>query len=230
MLPNDTPYSCSSDLNNEEIDEFIKDEEDGRENKNNKFYITLTPQLNASAVRTFYVSKYPISLGILFSKSSNIIQFQIDTEAYPIKNKIVQVSMFRKLEDSIFRNMFLKMERIQEGDIDFKYNLLGIRHMFSNRIIQIINEKMDLSYNFKRTEEKRNELELIGWKLQDIDNDLLYLLVQRKFFNKVSRIYTIRSYAIQLYTERGEKVLNRYFSEFEKMKGKDKQLDFNIYE
>jgi len=237
---NGSLYILSSGISDEEIqsmtkevslDNIIEDETQSDDsNKNKRFYITLTPNLNMATIRTLHVSKYPVPLGILYNKNSNIVQFQIDTELNPIKNKIIHVTMFRKLEDSIFKTMFLKMDRIQDGNTDFKYNLVGIRPIFANRIIQILNEKLDISFNLKKSEDKRNEIELIAWKLQDIDNDLLFLLVQRKFFNKVSRIFTIRSYALQISTDRGENVLKRYYEEFERMKGKNKVLDLDIAE
>lgn len=214
------------DIESDSIEFFLNEENKGKE-KSKKFFVNITPQMNRSIVYTFHVSKYPIAVGITYSKSSNMVQFQIDTELIPIKNRIVNVLMFRRLEDSIFRKTFLSMNRVQEKDVDYKYNFIGIKPVFHNRIIQILNERYILNVNMKNMDEKKNELEFLAWKFQDIDNDFIFLLVQRKFYNKITRIHTIRSHAIQLFTKRGSEVLEKYHKEFEKMNDTDK-IEFDV--
>lgn len=216
------------EVNNDTELNFILNEDNNKnKDKNKKFFINITPQLNRGIIYTFHVSKYPILVGISYSKSSNMVQFQIDTELSPIKERKVNILMFRRLEDSIFRKVFLQMSRNQENDIDYKYNFLGIKSVFSNRIIQILNEKYILNANMKNNNDKKNEIEFMAWKFQDVDNDFIFLLVQRKFYNKITRIHTIRSHAIQLFTERGNDILEKYYKEFEKINDKE-NIDFDV--
>ena len=50
----------------------------------------------------------------------------------------------------------------------------------------------------------------VVYKLQDIDNDLLFYFVQRKCYNDITRMTIVRTAGFQLATERGLLLLDKY--------------------
>lgn len=172
-----------------------------------KFYVNLNSNYNRAIVHTYFIKRYPIPVGIVYNKNNNLVLFQIDTLQRPIQQGEVKIRMFRKLEDSEFRKLYLSLERIHEGDKDYKYRLRGVKNNVSKDIIRIVDEY----YSFNQKKDEENSINIYAWKFMDIDNDYVFLLVQRNFFNRVTRIHTIRSYAMEIYTDRGESTLQKYY-------------------
>jgi len=177
--------------------------------------IEITPNFNRGIIQTLHVSGEPMQVGIMYDRKSALVQFQIDNESQKIKDKTVQVFMFRNFDSCLFAKLFLDLKSEITDNKDMKNMFNSLKPLYSRYLIPFINEKYDFQAS---SDVSTNYLRLTGWKIMDVDNELLFLLIQRVFYSDTTRLLVGRSYGLQLCSERGLQCLNRYNEDLEKQK------------
>lgn len=181
--------------------------------KMKRTYIDLMPTLNRAVVLSAFISGKPIIFSVRYDKKSTALKFQIDTNQSLINNNIVNVNMFRNLENNCkFTQMFFEMDTLQNRKCDYRGKFIGVRQNMNRHLIPFLKEKYDFQVNEDRSK-TQNYMSIWGWKLQDSDNDLLFFYVQRKCFNDVSRLDIVRTAGIQFSNQRGRDIFERYYIE-----------------
>jgi len=220
-LTNSNDDSSISQKTNLEDDfsEVFEDEKKESTKKNKSiFSIEITPVLNRGIIHTYFVSGHPITVCTSYDKKTALVQFQIDGNCSVIKNRIVHVNMFRNLSSSVFAKLFLDLkDDTSDKEKDIRYRLAGLKPLYSRYLIQFMKEQYDFQIN-EKNRAPVNVMYINGWKIMDVDNELLFLLVQRRYYMDIGRINVGRSYGIQLASDKGLECLNRYYEDFEKNK------------
>jgi hypothetical protein len=76
-------------------------------------------------------------------------------------------------------------------------------------VITFLNERYDFQYNSSRNNPK-NSMQVYGWKIHGMEDDLLFFFVQRKCHHPITRLNIIRTAGIQISTPAGINGLNKY--------------------
>jgi len=183
----------------------------------NRFAIYMSDTLNRSFVFTSYPQNSPVNIAILFSKKNSALEVQYDTKSPIIVTKNIKVRLHRNLNNCMFASTFFKMENLQNNDYDYMSRFVGLNKKYENILLQSSAEKWDLRTETEyKTKDNSNYIFVSGWNLYDYSLDLLYYLVQRKFFNTITRTTIIRSVGIQLGTDKGFKILQNYYNDYQK--------------
>lgn len=189
-----------------------------------KFAIDLIPTLNRAAVLSAFISGKPVTFAVKYDKKSSALQFQLDSNNSHIKDRVVQVQMYRNLETCKFCKLFFDMETKTDEGYDYRSKFRGIKPLYARHMIQFLKEKYDFQVNDKG-KPSQNYLLVLGWKLQDSDNDLLFYFVQRKCYVDATRTNIVRTAGLQLATERGLQFLEKYSGTAENMIRKVNETD-----
>jgi len=173
----------------------------------------VTPSLNRAITFVAHPLKIPIYFSILYHKVTTAIQFKVDTTSSLIKNREVQIGMFRNLENCKFCQTFFKLESQKDSRYDIRAKFAGTNRMFEREVFQFQCEKLDLNVNSgKNNRPTNNYLLVLGWKLVGMEDDLLFFFVQRRGYNSVLRTNIIRTVGLQFSTKRGNEFLNQYYN------------------
>jgi len=174
-----------------------------------KFSIDLIPTLNRAIVMSAFISGKPLTFGVKYDKKSSALQFQLDSNSSLIRERDVRVQMYRNLDTCKFCKLFFDMETISNDNCDYRGKFSGVKSLYARHMIQFLKEKYDFQMNDKG-KPSQNYMLILGWKLQDSDNDLLFYFIQRKCYNDATRVNIVRTAGLQLATERGLQFLDRY--------------------
>jgi len=177
-----------------------------------RFQIDLIPTLNRGILMSAFIPRSPLTFAIKYDKKSSALQFQLDSNSNLIKDRIVKVQMFRNLDTCEFCKLFFDMETISNESCDYRGKFRGVKPLYARHLIQFLKEKYDFHVN-EKGKPSQNYMLVLGWKLQDSDNELLYYFVQRKCYNDATRINIVRTAGLQLATERGLDLLDRYITD-----------------
>lgn len=182
----------------------------------NSYRINLSQTLNRSYCITAYPENQPLHFSVLFNKKSSGMEFQYDTRNDMISSKTISVKLFRNLMNNcIFSKIFFVLEDDKNDRYDYRSEFKCLNQQFSSNIVRFFYERIDLRYNEDdEYNDESNNLYISGWKIVDIDTDLLFYLVQRKFYNVSTRLNIIRSMGIQFSNDRGNKVLDDYYDRY----------------
>ncbi len=182
-------------------------------NKNKKkvknFSINLIPTLNRAIVLSAFIGKAPLTFAVKYDKKSSALQFQLDSENDLIKNRIIQVQMYRNLDTCQFCKLFFDMETKTTESTDIRCKFQGVKPLYARHLIQFLREKYDFQVS-EKGKPSQNYMIISGWKLQDADNTLLFYFIQRKCYNDATRTNIVRTAGLQLSTSRGLKFLEKY--------------------
>lgn len=189
-----------------------------------KFSVDLIPTLNRAVVLSAFISGKPMTFAVKYDKKSSALQFQLDSNNALVRDRIVQVQMYRNLETCRFCRLFFDMETRTDDSSDYRSKFQGIKPLHARHLIQFLREKYDFQVNDKG-KPSQNYLLVLGWKLQDSDNDLLFYFVQRKCYNDATRTNIVRTAGLQLATERGLKFLEKYSGSADNMIRKINEMD-----
>lgn len=174
-----------------------------------KFSVDLIPTLNRAIVQSAFICGKPLTFAIKYDKKSSALQFQLDSNNPIIRDRIVQVQMYRNLETCRFSKLFFNTETNVEEGYDYRCKFQSVQSLYERHLIQFLREKYDFQMNDKG-KSSQNYMSVLGWKLQDSDNDLLFYFVQRKCYNDATRTNIVRTAGLQLATERGLSYLDKY--------------------
>lgn len=187
--------------------------------------LTLQNSLNRAIVYTCYPIGKPTNFTIYHHKKTSALQFDVDSRAYPIKNNLVKISMFRNLENCDFAKLFFKLENLKTDTYDYQCKFGGVNKLYEKHCFPFMKEKLDLQAG-NSNEQSTNYLLTLGWKMFDLEDDLLFFFVQRRCYNNITRANIIRTAGLQFTTDRGYEVLKRYVENSENDFQKADGLDF----
>lgn len=171
-------------------------------------------KLDRSITSNILIHGKPITFSILHNKRSPHIKFQLYQNSEPLKKGIVTVSMHRNLDTCKFCKIFFNLETRISDNIDYQNKFNGINRMYDRELFQFMKEKLD----FNIPEHKKssvNYLLLLGYKVHAHEDDLIYLFIQRRFFNVITRMAVLRTSGIQFSTKRGLEVMERYYNNYQ---------------
>lgn len=174
-----------------------------------RFTAELIPTLNRCMIASAFCAGDQIAFGIKYDKRSTALQFQLDSDNPLIKKRIVKIQMFRNLETCKFCNLFFNIETLKNDSSDFRGRFVNVNNNFSRYLLQFSKEMYDFQSNDKG-KSSNNYMTVSGWKLHDSDNDLLFYFVQRKCYNDVTKMNVIRTAGLQIATERGLDILEKF--------------------
>jgi len=180
----------------------------------NNFKVKLIPTLNRGLIYTAFPSNSQVPFTILFNKQTSALQFSVDTQIDAIKSGKVLVSMFRNLGDCKFCKTFFKLDNIKDDAYDYRFKFIGINNIFERDLLKFSKEKLDLSISDQK-KSTNNYLLVLGWKLYDLADDIIFYFVQRRCYNNISRVNILRTMGLQFSTPHGLDVLNNYFENYE---------------
>ena len=189
-----------------------------------KFSVDLIPTLNRAVVLSAFISGKPMTFAIKYDKKSSALQFQLDSNNTLVRDRVVQIQMYRNLETCRFCRLFFDMETRADEGSDYRSKFQGIKPLYARHMIQFLREKYDFQVNDKG-KPSQSYLLVLGWKLQDSDNDLLFYFIQRKCYNDATRTNIVRTAGLQLATERGLQFLEKYAGSADSMIRKINQQD-----
>ncbi len=187
--------------------------------------LSLQNSLNRANVYTCYPAGKPVNFTIYFHKKTSALQFDVDSRAHPIKNNLVKISMFRNLENCTFTKVFFKLENLKTNTYDYQSKFGGVDKLYEKHCFPFMKEKMDLQAG-NSNETSTNYMLTLGWKLFDMEDDLLFFFVQRRCYNNITRVNIIRTAGLQFATERGLHALDQYLESSENEVRKVDNLDF----
>lgn len=205
-------------------------DDDSIKKKSKKFSVELIPTLNRAAVMSAFICGKPLTFAVKYDKKSSALHFQLDSNSSLLRDRSVKIQMYRNLETCRFCQLFFDMETRSEDGFDYRGKFQGIKQLYARHLIQFSREKYDFQVNDKG-KPSQNYMLILGWKLQDSDNDLLFYFVQRKCYNDATRTNIVRTAGLQLYTDRGLTFLDKYAASADSMirkLGEGEKLPFFI--
>ena len=191
----------------------------------NNLKIKLLPTLNRGVIYTAFPIGQAIPFTILFNKQSSALQFSINTNLDTFKER-VSINMYRNLDDCKFCQTFFQLQSIKDERYDYRFKFAGMNRMFERDIFRFSKEKLDLQLPDSHNKTTNNYLLVLGWKLYDIEDDLIFFFVQRRCYNNISRMNILRTMGLQFATDRGVETLDRYSEKLSNSIHKVEQCDF----
>lgn len=182
--------------------------------------LELQPSLNRSLTYTVFPLGKPFYFSVVYHKQTPALQFQLDSNNSVIKDKSVMIKMFRNLETSDFANTFLDLYSELNDDNDYRCKFKGLKENNGQYLIEFMREKYDFHVS-EGPKSVNNYLMILGYKIHGIEDDLNFFFVQRKSRNNITRVNTIRTAGLQIYTQKGLDVLDSY-----KIVKSEKTLDY----
>lgn len=205
----------------------------------NNLKIRLLPTLNRGIVYTAFPGGQPVPFTILFNKQSSALQFSVETHSDSIRNGNILASMYRNLDSCKFCQLFFQLQSIKDDRYDYRFKFAGINRIFERDAFRFSKEKLDLQLpDQKKT--SNNYLLVLGWKLYDLGDDLIFYFVQRRCYNNITHLNILRTMGLQFATERAISALDKYEERYSNMirkvpeaeflKDNDKLKDINLEE
>lgn len=191
----------------------------------NNLKIKLLPTLNRGIIYTAFPIGQAIPFTILFNKQSSALQFSINTNFEGFKEK-VYVTMYRNLDDCKFCQTFFQLQSVKDERYDYRFKFSGMNRLFEKDIFRFSKEKLDLQLPEVHNKSTNNYLLVLGWKLYDIEDDLIFFFVQRRCYNNISRMNILRTMGLQFATSRGVETLDKYNERLSNSIHKVKEVDF----
>jgi len=191
----------------------------------NNLKIKLLPTLNRGIIYTAFPTGHAVPFTILFNKQSSALQFSINTNFEGFKDK-TYVTMYRNLDDCKFCQTFFQLQSVKDERYDYRFKFSGVNRLFERDIFRFSKEKLDLQLPESHNKSTNNYLLVLGWKLYDIEDDLIFFFVQRRCYNNISRMNILRTMGLQFATDRGIETLERYNEKLSTSIHKVKAVDF----
>lgn len=191
----------------------------------NNLKIKLLPTLNRGIIYTAFPIGSAVPFTILFNKQSSALQFSINTTFETFKEK-VYVTMYRNLDDCKFCQTFFQLQSTKDDRYDYRFKFSGVNRVFERDIFRFSKEKLDLQLPDVHTKSTNNYLLVLGWKLYDIEDDLIFFFVQRRCYNNISRMNILRTMGLQFATNRGIETLDKYSERLSTSIHKVDEVDF----
>ncbi len=171
--------------------------------------LTLQSSLNRAIVYTAFPTGKPINFTIYHHKKTSALQFDIDFKTFPIKSENVNVSMYRNLSNCDFANTFFRLENLETDNYNYQCKFGGPNRKYEKHCFPFLKEKLDLQAGNSK-DPSTNYMLVLGWKLYDVDDDLIFYFVQRRCFNTITRMNIIRTAGLQFSTKKGSAILDKY--------------------
>lgn len=186
--------------------------------------IKLIPTLNRGLIYTAFPAGQPTPFTILFNKQSSALQFSVNQNSENGKEKIF-ASMYRNLDDCKFCQTFFQLQSMKDDRYDYRFKFAGINRVFERDVFRFSKEKLDLQLPDKNRS-TNNYLLILGWKLYDMEDDIIFYFVQRRCYNNISRLNILRTMGLQFATSRGIETLDKYNEKLSSSIYKVQEVDF----
>ena len=177
--------------------------------------LNLKSTLNRAITIMAYPTGKPVPFTIYHHKITSGLQFEVDNHSGVIKNKLVKVNMYRNLENCDFCKVFFELETLKSNNQDFQTKFTGLKRSYDKHILQFFKERLDL-YSVDgvkdndNSDRSKNYISISGWKLHDLNDDLIFFFIQRRCFNTITASHIIRTAGLQFSTDRSLDFLSRY--------------------
>lgn len=181
----------------------------------NQMTFDLKKNLNRAILFTAFPTGKPLNFIVYFNKRNSGLQFDIHSKSPLIKDRVIEFNMYRNLETCKFCNVFFNLESLKNQNYDYKGKFSGINSVYEKYIFSFMKEKLDLQLSDDSRNKSRNYLLILGYKLHSLGEDLIFFFFQRKIYDHIARINTIRTAALQFSTPRGLEVLDKYVENYE---------------
>lgn len=185
--------------------------------------LTLQKSLNRAMVFTAWPSGKPVYVTIYHHKKTSALTFDIDSRPAVIKNKEVTITMYRNLENCDFTKTFFRLENLKINNYDYQCKFGGVNKLYEHQLFPFSKEKLDLQAG-NSNEPSKNYLLILGWKLFGLEDSLIFYYVQRRCYNKITKINCIRTAGLQFATPAGEEALVKYVDDAENSIRKETHL------
>lgn len=156
-----------------------------------------------------YLKNVACNIIIYHHKKTAAMHFQINGDHTRIRNAGISIKLYRDVRKSKFTNIFFVTENVKEDLYDFQNKFGGLKKLYQSQVFHFTKEKYDLRAG-NSNEVAKNYLLVMGWKIFDCEDDLLYYFIQRKSFNSTTKLNVLRTVGIQIATQRGLEVLDRF--------------------
>jgi len=203
------------------------------QNNENNLNLKIKDTLNKALVYTAFPKDTPLSFAILFDKRSSGLEVQYTTKSPLITSKQVKVRLHRDLRNCMFCRTFFNLESLEDDKHDYRCRFDSIKPMFKNTVFPFCSEILDLKtssdnerlsssdlYKNHNSEDYykyiTNYINIVGFKVFDFESDLIYIFVERKIFNVITRTQVIRTMGIQMTTDKGFDALCKYKEYYDK--------------
>jgi len=201
--------------------------------KKNEIVIPYDKNLSRMIVIPVNIKKVITYFIVKFNKKTNYFDFNTEPDNEYMKKNGIDVKIIRNIGNCPFCNTFLNLENYTDENTDYKNKFLGINKNAYKHVVMISSEKYDLNERKNQKKFYDNYLKIYGFKFLDCENEYYYYFIQRKLYNDVSKISTIRTAGIKYFSQRGEIIVKRcvdYFNQnsLEKTKA-DKLPTFNSH-
>jgi hypothetical protein len=187
--------------------------------------VAVQNSLNRAMIYTCYPMGKPANFIIYHHRKTSALQFDVDSRSVPIKNNQVKVSMFRNLESCPFSKIFFKLENLKTDSYDYQGKFGGVEKLYEQYCYPFMKEKLDFQSG-NSNDISTNYMLVMGWKLFDLEDELLFFFVQRRCYNTITRSNIIRTAGLQFSTDKGIEILNKYYEKSENDIRKVDDLDF----
>ena len=191
----------------------------------NTIKIKLIHTLNRGLIYTAFPNDESVPFTVLFNKQTSALQFNVDTHSPVISRGDVITSMYRNLDDCKFCKTFFELESTKDTHYDYRFKFAGVNKQFERNVFRFSKEKLDLQIPDQK-KSSNNYLLVLGWKMYDMGDDLIFFFVQRRCYNNISRMNILRTMGLQFATPRGLDILDRYHESSENSIKKVKKVDF----
>lgn len=181
------------------------------QNENN-IKLKLIPTLNRGLVYTAFPIRKAVPFTILFNKQSSALQFSVETHSETVQDDKIFISMYRNLADCKFCQLFFKMQSLKDEKYDYRFKFIGLNETYEKDVFKFMREKLDLQLP-DQNKTSNNYILVLGWKLYDIEDDLIFYFVQRRCYNNITKMNILRTMGLQFATSRGLELLDRYEGE-----------------
>ena len=191
----------------------------------NNLKIKLLPTLNRGIIYTAFPIGQPVPFTILFNKQSSALQFAVDTQSEAIQQGKIFTSMYRNLNDCKFCKLFFQLQSTKDERYDYRFKFSGVNRYFERDAFRFSKEKLDLQLPDQK-KSSNNYLLVLGWKLYDIEDDLIFFFVQRRCYNHILHLNILRTMGLQFATERALEALDKYEERYSTMIRKVPKVEF----
>lgn len=179
------------------------------------FSTELISSLDRCVVQNVYCGNERVYFGINYNKYTSALQFQLDKNVKSVKQRLINVKMFRNLEKSEFCNIFFKLCTINNNNSDYRCKFISTNPRFDKHLIPFTRELYDFNKGLNSNHKSNNYMAVSGWKLQESDNDLIFFFVERRCYSDIAKLNIVRTAGLQIATDLGLRVLTKFQAHYD---------------
>ncbi len=158
-----------------------------------------TDKLDRTITFTTPLKNDNLAVSISYCKNTNNVQLKLNSylngENLIQDDSLFEFRIYRNLDNSNICRKYLELEDITNKSVDFKKKFKYLR---KNTDINLMNMMREV-YNFSPTNRYENSITVYGWYVKELGpKDYQFFLIERKRFDKKSKVTYLRTAAIEL--------------------------------